>query len=333
MSIVNSTFSGNRATTGGGALDLRSLEELLISHSTITNNVVSNGNSTTGGGGLLTDAVAGLWLMTHTIVAGNSDQSGVAPDIAMADGMDVRFSLIGDHTGSNFVDVDGNILGTAAAPVDPHLGPLADNGGPTTTHALLPGSPAVDAGDARLQAGVDAPSFDQRGPLFDRVRDGDGDTVASIDMGAFELPPSAGGPTGDFDGDGDFDGHDIDALVAEIALARHDPAFDLTRDGRVDLADRDTWLSWAGEVNLGTGRSYLLGDANLDGVVDGSDFGRWNGNKFTSMAAWTAGDFNADGIVDGSDFGIWNGGKFMSADEGAGRWLTEPRKGCRRTAR
>jgi hypothetical protein len=52
----------------------------------------------------------------------------------------------------------------------------------------------------------------------------------------------------------------------------------------------------------------------LDGVVDGSDFGAWNGNKFTSTAAWCSGDFNADGNVDGSDFGIWNSNKFQSSD-------------------
>jgi hypothetical protein len=79
------------------------------------------------------------------------------------------------------------------------------------------------------------------------------------------------------------------------------------------LLDRDEWLLLAGEANLGPGRSYLLGDANLNGDVDGSDFGAWNANKFTSIAAWSAGDFNANGDVDGSDFGIWNANKFQSA--------------------
>jgi hypothetical protein len=106
---------------------------------------------------------------------------------------------------------------------------------------------------------------------------------------------------------------DIDALVAEIAAGTHQPAFDMTGDALVNLNDRDAWLAEAGGVNLGPGRVYPLGDANLDSFVDGSDFNLWNSNKFTSVAAWSKGDFNADGVVDGSDFNIWNSLKFTGA--------------------
>ena len=52
-------------------------------------------------------------------------------------------------------DVDGNLIGGPGYGfVDPLLGPLADNGGPTLTHALLPGSPAINAGDPTAVAGV-----------------------------------------------------------------------------------------------------------------------------------------------------------------------------------
>ena len=48
-----------------------------------------------------------------------------------------------------FVDgATGDQVGTTAAPIDAKLGPLADNGGPTATHALLPGSPAIDSGES-----------------------------------------------------------------------------------------------------------------------------------------------------------------------------------------
>ena len=70
----------------------------------------------------------------------------------------------------------------------------------------------------------------------------------------------------------------------------------------------------AGGANLGSGRSYLLGDANLNGVVDGGDFIIWNANKFTNSDAWSHGDFNADGAVDGADFLVWNSRKFQIAD-------------------
>ena len=63
-----------------------------------------------------------------------------------------------------------------------------------------------------------------------------------------------------------------------------------------------------------TGAITLPGDATLDGVVDGSDFNRWNSNKFTTGATWEHGDFNCDGSVDGSDFNAWNANKFSSLD-------------------
>lgn len=88
---------------------------------------------------------------------------------------------------------------------------------------------------------------------------------------------------------------------------------DFTGDGLVDLSDRDAWLAEAGAINLPSGNPYLLGDANLDGVVNGQDFIIWNSNRFSQIAAWSRADFNSDGIVDGQDFVIWNNNKFNSA--------------------
>lgn len=118
----------------------------------------------------------------------------------------------------------------------------------------------------------------------------------------------------DFDGDNRLECRDVDALVQEIAAGRNSAPFDLNGDLRVNEDDLARWLQEAGSVNLPSGNPYLWGDANLDGVVDGSDFNRWNSNKFTSVAAWCQGDFNADGQVDGSDFGIWNSRKFTSSN-------------------
>jgi hypothetical protein len=120
-------------------------------------------------------------------------------------------------------------------------------------------------------------------------------------------------PSGDFNGDGFYDCADINALTGAIAAQAHDPNYDLTNDGLVNLSDRDAWLAEAGAFNLGPGRAYRLADANLDGFVDGSDFNIWNSNKFTLGAEWCRGDFNADGAIDGSDFSIWNSNKFTSS--------------------
>ena len=96
-------------------------------------------------------------------------------------------NLSGISNGSN-----GNLIGTAAAPINPMLGPLQNNGGPTKTMALLPGSPAINAGDNSLiPAGV---TTDQRGTGYARIDDG------TVDIGAYEfvvnVPPvaDAGGP-------------------------------------------------------------------------------------------------------------------------------------------
>ncbi|MEM8679129.1 MAG: family 16 glycosylhydrolase [Planctomycetota bacterium] len=122
--------------------------------------------------------------------------------------------------------------------------------------------------------------------------------------------------TGDFNRDGFYDCLDIDALVGEIAGDTDAPEFDLTGDGSVNGDDLEAWLVEGGAENpeLTGGQPFLLGDANLDGQVDGLDFVAWNGDKFTATAAWCSGDFNADGLVDGADFVIWNTNKFTSSD-------------------
>lgn len=117
---------------------------------------------------------------------------------------------------------------------------------------------------------------------------------------------------------------DLDALAMDAAAGLNTPVFDLTGDNLVNVADADAWRSSAGELNIGAGRSYRVGDANLDGVVDGTDFGIWNSNKFTTTGKWSQGDFNVDGVSDGSDFNLWNANKFTSSD---GSLVPEPMVG------
>lgn len=127
-------------------------------------------------------------------------------------------------------------------------------------------------------------------------------------------PGESSGVDGDFNDDGIYDCADIDALVGEVVSGSNSASFDLDGNGVVDADDGGAWLLEAGEINIGPGRPYLSGDANLDGVVDTSDFNLWNGNKFTNAPEWCSGDFNFDGSVDTSDFNFWNGNKFTSSD-------------------
>ena len=80
---------------------------------------------------------------------------------------------VSSDDGGGYLSGSGDRINT-----DPMLGPLQDNGGPTFTHELLPGSPAINAGDPNF---VPPPYYDQRGPSFDRVRNG------RIDIGSFEV--------------------------------------------------------------------------------------------------------------------------------------------------
>ena len=136
--------------------------------------------------------------------------------------------------------------------------------------------------------------------------------------GTFDLQTLAGLAC-DFDGNGACDLADIDSLVAAVASGSSDLTFDLNGDGMVTRADINDatsgWLTQAGAENVGVtgGNPYLEGDANLDGSVDVPDFNQWNGNKFTSAAAWSQGDFTADGSIDVGDFNVWNNNKFTSS--------------------
>ena len=86
-------------------------------------------------------------------------------------------------------------------------------------------------------------------------------------------------------------------------------------NGDVDGDDLTEWLAQAGAAELPSGNPYLPADANLDGVVDGIDFTRWNDFKFAAGDAFCNGDFNADGIIDGVDFLTWNEYRFMSSGD------------------
>ena len=124
----------------------------------------------------------------------------------------------------------------------------------------------------------------------------------------------------DFDGDDVCGLADLNLLLAEGPVAPGvsvtpgvNGQFDLNGDGVINNSDVSEWLDIAAsENNLGS--PYKPGDANLDGVVDVSDFNLWNAFKFTSTLMWDRGDFNGDGAADVSDFNLWTSSKFTSSD-------------------
>lgn len=139
-SIINSTISGNQALEGdaapyGGGIFHNSVLE--ISNSTLTNNQAGG-----TGGGIYDGSTT---TMRNTIIALNSD-NGTAPDCISENTINSDgYNLIGTDTGCSITPPKGDNNSTDIYDVDPLLGPLQNNGGPTLTHALLQGSPAIDA--------------------------------------------------------------------------------------------------------------------------------------------------------------------------------------------
>jgi hypothetical protein len=132
-----------------------------------------SGNSASGDGGGIYNYNYNRVVIGNTIVAGNTASSG--PDVH-GSVADEGSNLIGDGGGSTGFTAPGDQVDTAASPIDPLLGPLQDNGGPTRTMALLPGSPAIDKRRAALiPRGV---TTDQRGAP--RI------SCSAVGIGAFE---------------------------------------------------------------------------------------------------------------------------------------------------
>jgi hypothetical protein len=166
LSVINSTVAGNTSTDGLGGGIAANFGNATIKHSTIAGNSCPSG--WTMGGGLFA-GMGGNYTLQNTIVAGNNGAG--APDIS-GSANSLGYNLIGDTKGGFGFD-DTDLLN-----VDPELGPLQNNGGPTPTMALLPSSPAIDAGDPNP---TDPPEWDQRGPGFPRIVNG------RLDIGAFEV--------------------------------------------------------------------------------------------------------------------------------------------------
>jgi hypothetical protein len=192
VEVTNSTLSGNEATSKGGqgAGLYNKAGTVTLTNSTISGNK-ANPNTANTFPGILPDPISsgaiwngGTLNVKNTIIALNS--AATNPDVvgSFASG---GYNLIGDGTGSTGFTAVGDRVGTAAAPIDPLLNPLTNNGGSTQTLALQPASPAINGGDPAfvLTSGpfIGPPFYDQRGiSPFNRVSGG------IIDIGAFESP-------------------------------------------------------------------------------------------------------------------------------------------------
>jgi len=189
VTLSNSTIIGNSAYVLDGGINNTDLGTLHTRNTIVAGNMAPSspdlqGNPGALGGGL--DVYLATLYLRSSLVAGNRAFTG--PDLnGLAASAD--HNLLGDGSGSGGVTdgQDGNQVGTAGSPIEPRLGPLQDNGGLTPTMALLPGSPAIDAGD-----NTDAPCWDQRREGFPRIVGIIDPDNPVIDIGAFEVQDAGG---------------------------------------------------------------------------------------------------------------------------------------------
>ena len=228
LTLTNSTVSGNSAVEGGG---IRNSGTLTLANSTVS------GNSATGSGGGIFNFDGTVSLFNATITSNNlaAFSSGSGAGVStLGSTFNFRNTILAGNfifllpgppftspsdcagtinsSGNNLMQslsgctVNGGVvIGGGVTVAAPQLGPLQNNGGPTQTHAPLPGSPAIDAGNSfgcRDQFG-DLLLKDQRG--LRRTVDGNRDGTARCDIGAVEFGSGAGVTfysDVDFDGDG-----------------------------------------------------------------------------------------------------------------------------------
>jgi hypothetical protein len=151
VSVTNSTIAGNEAGIGGGIVAVGGGGSLSLINSTVVRNSATNAAAATPSGGGVFQSDPAVVTLQDSIVALNTDAGTMPGPDCRGSITSLGHSLLGSNQNCTYAAGPGDLLN-----LDPMLGPLADNGGPTKSVAPLTGSPAIDAGASAL-------STDQRG--------------------------------------------------------------------------------------------------------------------------------------------------------------------------
>lgn len=243
--VRNSTFSGNSAGGGGGGGLANFHGVMEITHSTIT------GNSATNGGGIWSNRNDPCTLIGNTIIAGNNNND-IAANSTDEPLISLGYNLIGTAGSNVDLAVEFDEPGDMINIVAPLLGSLADNGGSTQTHALLPGSPAIDAGDC-----TSGPATDQRGVA--RPQDDTCDIGAYEETGTLQCGVTAG------------NSYAFPAQLGVSILVNSESDLDCLYVDRLPFNHpRATGLTDG--ANLRTGQYWLIRGLQADGITPATTF-------------------------------------------------------------
>jgi hypothetical protein len=276
----NCTFSGNSATSsGGGGVRVQG------GAATLQNCTVALNSAASSGGGL--HRFGGTLTFDSTAVAENSVSSG-GPDVHGV--VTANFSLIG-IVGSAIISGANNKIGTAVSPVDPLFGPLSANGGPTLTHALLPGSPCLEAGSN--PAGL---STDQRGSAFPRTV-GAGTDIGAVEneLGLVVINANDAGPG---------------SLRQAVLNANANPGPDVITFDPTFFASARTITLSSGQINI-TGPATITGPGASLATVSGNNTSRVL--YIDAIGQGNAVDISGLSLVNGKTAGT--GGAVFNQDE------------------
>jgi hypothetical protein len=289
LGLTSATLSGNSAGLGGGAGN------------------GGFGGSGGNGGAIYSVASDNLAALCNCLVAlnnpglGGADGGsgpglpGLGPDL-FGTLASQGHNLLGktDNSTSLTNGVDGDLVGTSASPINPFLGPLQANGGPTLTLALLPASPAVNAGDDSITG------TDQRGlPRLSGLH---------VDIGAFELQlgPAFAAPTVSILWAGPATNSDPSRLYS-LPVTANVNAGGLPTTAAINYGPTTSYGSVTPPVSAGSAASNVVVNLTLTGMMPGTIYhysvqaanalGTGSSRDYVANAGLT-GDFNGDGMVD-----------------------------------
>ncbi len=304
LAATNCTFSQNSANFGsGGGLSNKAFDNCgitaTLSHCTFAENSASNGAS------FYNEGFYAKVLLSHTILAVSSPNVNIENNggTVTSQGYNLRSDFTFAGSRGFYVNGPGDISNT-----NPQLGPLADNGGPTPTHALLPGSPALDAGNSTI-------ATDQRGfrrpvdlPAVANATGGNGS-----DIGAFELDTAQSGSNFVVTSTADTDDGACsvqDCTLREAINASNDTGSALANP--VQITFDATVFANTQTISLGTALDALSADVTITGPVARVTLQAVNANTFDIFSVNSGVKVNFNGLnVSRSHYGVNNLGTLV----------------------